>query len=431
MKILLINLPSEGMTIDYTTSKYFLNQSVKYPPLGLLTIAAHIDKNKHEVKVLDIISEGYSIAETIEIVHQNSPDLLGISAVTRRAWALKEVLNKVNCTTVVGGPHTTYWSQEIISLGADYVIIGYGEQPFPKLINDIENGIASESILTDWDNPPDFPFPDRTLINLKEYVPGEQSNTFKLPVGKLRTTMFSSRGCPFKCIFCDVQEKRYLPRSPKRVVEEMIILKDMGVDEIHIFEDCFNIKKQRVLDICHEIIKRKLGIKWSARARIYPFDAELADAMRSAGGYRINIGVESLDDNLLKYMNKKTTFKQIESFFAVCNEYNIETLAYFMIGFPGETEEYRTTLSEKIKDLGITFPFFNILYPLPCTKYYRDLIKQGIYKKDYWAEYCKDPAPNFELPLPRPTALQDELYATVDEYIRHFYYNEKRSGQIG
>jgi radical SAM superfamily enzyme YgiQ (UPF0313 family) len=419
------------MTLDYTTSKYFLNKSVKYPPLGLLTIAAHIDRNKHEVKVVDIISEGYSIDETIEIVHQNSPDVLGISAVSRRAWALKELLNKVNCTTVVGGPHTTYWSQEIISLGADYVIIGYGERPFPKLINDIENGIASESILTDWDNPPDFPFPDRTLINLKEYVPGEQSNTFKLPVGKLRTTMFSSRGCPFKCIFCDVQEKRYLPRSPKRVVEEMIILKEMGVDEIHIFEDCFNIKKQRVLDICNEIIKRKLDIKWSTRARIYPFDAEIADGMRNAGGYRINIGVESLDGNLLKYMNKKTTLKQIESFFAVCNEYKIETLAYFMIGFPGETEEYRTTLPKKIKDLGITFPFFNILYPLPCTKYYRDLIKQGIYKKDYWAEYFKDPTPNFELPLPRPTVLQDELYATVDEYIGHFYFSEKRGGQIG
>ena len=221
-----------------------------------------------------------------------------------------------------------------------------------------------------------------------------------------------------------------MPRSPKRVVEEMIMLKDMGVDEIHIFEDCFNIKKQRVLDICHEIIKNKLDIKWSTRARIYPFNTELADAMRSAGGYRINIGIESLDNNLLKHMNKKITLKQIESFFAVCNEYNIETLAYFMIGFPGETEEYRTALPEKIKDLGITFPFFNILYPLPCTKYYQDLIKQGIYKKDYWAEFCKDPTPNFELPLPRPRALQDELYATVNEYIRHFYCNEKRGEQI-
>lgn len=422
MKILLINLPAEGMTVDYTTSKYFLNESVKYPPLGLLAISAHIDRTRHEIRVIDTISEGYSIAETIEEIHQYSPDILGISAVTRRAWALKEILRQSEWTTVVGGPHTAHWSQEIVSLGADYVIMGYGERIFPKLMNDIEHGTPSDSILTDWSNPPDFAFPDRTLINLKKYVPQEKKKTFKLPIGKLRTTMFSSRGCPFRCIFCDVQEKKYLPRSSQRVVDEMEDLKAMGVDEIHIFEDCFNIQRKRVIEICNEITKRKLNIKWSARVRIYPFDAELADALTSAGGYRLNVGVESLDANLLKYMNKQITVQQIESFFAICNKYGLQTLAYFMIGFPGETEEYRANLPERIRNLGITFPFFNILYPLPCTKYYRDLIKDGTYKKDYWEEFCKDPTPGFELPLPRPASIQNELYSTVDEYIKEFYF---------
>ena len=103
----------------------------------------------------------------------------------------------------------------------------------------------------------------------------------------------------------------------------------------------------------------------------------------------------------------------------------MEVLAYFVLGFPGETHEYRATLMRELKKLNITYLFFNVLYPLAKTQYYQGLLDEGLYERDYWADFNKSPTKGFELPLPRRLELQQELLFTADQLTGEFYLRPK------
>jgi len=436
MKILLINLPTESKVKDFTTADYMLTDFMRYPPLGLLAIATEV-KKRHSVKVMDV-ANNMSIEAVIEYVLKYQPDLLGISVVTRYLYAMHEISRRVKkgnpeIKIAVGGPHINYFPMETMQLGfVDYALPGYGEKTFPRLVEAVDSANAQdfssipnlyykfqdghihrapaveEPLMLD-----DLPFPDRSLVNLNDYYTAAD---------KVRmTTLYSSRGCPFQCIFCDVQDKKFHFRSAKRLVDEFQEIMGLGIKEIHIFDDTFNVSKQRVIDICEEIIKRKLKIRWSSRARVFPFDKDLAGLMKKAGCERLHVGVESLDPQILKFMKKGITLEQVQSFFKLCNDFRIETLAYFIIGFPNETEEYRRRLFNEARKLKPSYVYFNILYPLPKTEYYNSLLKDGTYKKDYWAEFVSNPTDNFEVPLPRGQELQDRLKEIADNYHRRFF----------
>jgi len=439
MKILLLNLPRDSETKDYTTQEYFLTDFIRYPPLGLLAIAADIDQ-EHSVRVLDVVIKNMSIEDTVKYIENYKPDVLGISAVTRRLYSLHEISRRIkksipDIKIVAGGPHINYFPRETMEFGTlNYVLLGDGEKTFPQLIHAIEMG-GKPQLLTNIPNlyyrssdgqihfnPPDeiptildsLPFPNRHLINLDDYYTA---------VDRYRmTTMYSSRGCPFQCIFCDVQEKKFRFRTPKSVVDEFEEIVALGIEEIFISDDTFNISRQRVIDICKEILRRGIKVRWNARVRAAPFDREMMGLLKQAGCRRLHVGVEHLNPDILRYMKKGITLEQTHNFFTLCREFNMEIMAYLMIGFPGETREYRKGLLKEIEKLGVTYFFFNILYPLPKTEYYQSLLDNGTFKKDYWADFIQNPTKDFELPLPRSRELQNELETIADKHARDFCY---------
>lgn len=439
MKILLINLPRFFETKDFTTPDYFLDNFMKYPPLGLLAIATGVDK-KHSLEILDAAARNMSLEEVVNHIKDKKPDVLGITVVTRRLyamhWITKEVKKALPETKiVVGGPHVNYFPKETMELGiVDYAMSGWCEKAFPQLVEAIEGGSKKEDIKKVpnlyyraegqiFANPPEkeifvldeLPFPNRKLINLFDYYTAAD----KEPM----TTTYSSRGCPNQCIYCDVQEKKWHYRNAKNVVDEFEEISKMGVKLIHIFDDTFNIDRQRVIDICKEIIRRKLKIRWTTRGRVFPFDEEMAELFKKSGGVRWYIGVETLDPEVMKYIKKGITIPQIEKFFRICRKYKIETMAYLMIGFPMETESYRKDLYRIVMKLKPTYVFFNVLCPLPKTAYYKSVLDSGALKEDFWAKFVRDPQPDFEIPYPRTEKEQKELLALSDKYSRKFYFN--------
>lgn len=290
-------------------------------------------------------------------------------------------------------------------------------------------GGCKPGIYTDYINNLDaVPFPRRDLLNVKDYAIAEgNGKNLLFKSGGIRLPMFSSKGCPFRCIFCDVQEKKFRPKSADKVIEEMkSILAIDGVDSVHILDDCFNVNRQRVLEICLKIIGCGLKFQWSARGRV-KLDREMTEALVTAGCKRLHIGVESLDDEVLKFMNKRLNLKTIQEFFRQCKDFGIETLGYFIIGAPMETRKYRESLPKMIRKLGVTYPYFNILYPSSHTQYYFSLLKEGIFKRDYWQEFAENPIPDFELPFPRSKSLHKELQDTVQSYINEFYRETSNS----
>ena len=424
MKVMLITLPKEGETKDFTTPAFYFSDPVRYIPLGILAVATSISGG-HDIRILDADSWDLSIDETIERIHAFAPDVLGISAVTRKAFAMSEILKRVDASIIkaVGGPHVTHYAEETMQLGSDAIFQHDGDRTFNAWLNSgCPKGVYGDYI-KDINSMPlikrDFPG-----FDLSDYMlsggDGKESQIFQKDSLKL-LVMFSSKGCPFQCVFCDVQDKEFRFLSPHRVVDEMEYLLSLGANTIHVLDDCFNINRDRVIKVCEEIKRRNLKFQWSCRGRA-TLDSYTARALTSAGCFRLHVGIESLDPTVLKWMNKKISIEEIKVFCDICNEYNIKIVAYFVLGAPMETREYRKKLPDMIRKLGIKYPYFNILYPAANAKYYRDLMADGTYKIDHWQAFAEKPVPNYEIPLPRSRELQNELEETAERCIKIFYF---------
>ena len=419
MKVLLITLPDEGQTVDYTTASFHLeNKAVRYIPLGLLAVARGISPH-HEVQILDSASLGLDINQTLQEIEAFKPDVLGISAVSRRAYAMAEILRRANVPLkVVGGAHVTHYAPETLALGANAVFRGDGDRNFCAWLEGGRRGGIFDDYIP---NINEVPFPQYELLKLEDYSVSEEDapNTLFKRSGA-RLSMCSSKGCPYRCVFCDVEQRKFRYLSASRVVDEMEFLLSRGGNSVHIVDDCFNVRQDRVLGICEEIKRRGLKLEWSARGRA-EIDSETAKSLSEAGCRRLHVGIESLDGDVLRWMNKKLDVETISKFCSYCQEFGIAILGYFMIGSPVETREYRQRLPDMIKELRISYPYFNLLYPLAHTQYYESLLRNGTFKTDYWQEFAENPVANYELPLPRPEELQMELEETLQHYVEIFY----------
>jgi len=432
MKIVLTTSPGEGETVLNTNPKYVLKDFIKYPPLGLLSIVRNIGK-KHELIIYD--ANEFSFSMLANKIINDKPDLLGISSVTERFYGVLKLAsttksNLPDTKIIVGGPHTDLYPYETMSHPEfDYLLNGPCELTFPLFVdwldknkdvklesidnffyrygNEIKNTSRKKIYQLDG-----YAFPDRTRIDLKKYVSLSDRN--------LMTTMNSSRGCPFRCVFCNVP-RYYTTRSAPYIVDEIEEILDLGFNEIHIIDDTFNINHRRVLDICDLIKKRNLNFRWSTRARLNPFDDDMASAMKEAGCFRLNIGVESHNPQILKYINKNISKEDIIKGFEIIHKYKFETVAYFIIGFPEQTIEDVWETKRFVKQLKPTFVLMNTLLALPFSDFYFELIRKGFYKKDYWREFVLTPVPNYLLPSWRGEEMDQVLIDIRDKMMKEFY----------
>jgi radical SAM superfamily enzyme YgiQ (UPF0313 family) len=412
-------MPYEGEVMDRVTPKFYKNSAVKYMPLGVLSIAACVP-DKYQVEVLDSASLGLSLDETIERIETIAPDVLGLSVLTYRAWAMIQVLERTTASIkVVGGPHATFNHDVIFKQGADAVFVGDAERTFPKWLDDgCPKGIF-KSPQVELDS---LPFPARHLMDLKDYEI-EANDDLLFNVGNLRLPMYSSKGCPLKCIYCDVQQKVFNFKSPERCVEEFQELIRLGATSIHILDDAFNIMKERISTMSKALVDNDIKVDWSARGTVETREQVIAD-LGAAGCKRLHVGIEHLEDEVLEYFKKAQRFKQIDRFAQLCGQHDITILGYFIIGAPMETEDYRKNLPQMIEDLNIKIPYFNLLAPLAETPYYYELLQSGVLERDYWAEFCANPVKDFEMPSGRSLEEDLELQAAADEYSAYFRRKE-------
>lgn len=410
MKILLSTTPSEGEFKNWTTPTYFQADRInKYMPLGILSLATNIS-DEHEVKVIDPPSEGWSIEKTISIIQKEDPDIFGLSAITRRTYAMKEILQHIDIPYIaVGGPHTKHYSSQILSYGADAVFVGQmADLEFKMAIKTYRKGVIHCNT-----NINDIKFPRREFLNIKRYFP----KAFTLFKSNFRLPMFTSSGCPNRCKFCNVLQKKVIYKSPDIVIQEMEYLKSIGCKSIHVLDDNFNINCKHVNGILDKIEQNKLDIEWSGRGQTR-MNLKLLKRMKEDGFKRIHVGIESLDNEILKFFNKNETYDDVIKFCNECKKNEIDILGYFIIGAPIETKEYRSTLLDRIRQLGIKYPFINVLFPEPNTEYYAELLRDGIYKRDYWKEYMKNPIPDYEIPYPYGKKRKQEIWEFMEKMIQ-------------
>jgi radical SAM superfamily enzyme YgiQ (UPF0313 family) len=262
----------------------------------------------------------------------------------------------------------------------------------------------------------EYPILDRRLIEYQKYydVMGQ---------GGVFTTMISSRGCPYRCTFCNTPRHRYRVMSPSRVCDEIEACLELGIREIYFVDDTFNITNKRVTDLCDEIIRRGLEFSWTVRFRVKGVDRPLLETMRAAGCSRIQFGVEQGTEEGLLRLKKDVTAREIQHAFRLCREVGIRTVAYFMIGTPTERsrQDVLDTIAYSI-DLKPDFVMYNILTPFPGTALWDEGERDGVLDPRPWFEFMNAPDEAFKAQVWDEYFTREELRDLLDLAWRRFYW---------
>jgi len=398
--------------------------------------------SNHQVEILDCQVEELDYKQIENKIKEKNPDAIGLTTMT---FTLIDVLNiakiakKINSEIkiILGGPHVDIYPKETINQPhIDYLVLGEGEMPLKNLLDNINSTdnlhLIKSIVFKDNDkiintgkaelnqDLDSLPFPARHLTPYKKY----SSVLSKVnPV----TTMFTSRGCPYNCLFCDRPNlgKIFRARSAKNVVNEMEECKKMGIKEILIYDDTFTVNRQRVIDICLEIQKRNLHINWDVRARVDTVDKELLKMMKVSGCQRIHYGVEAGTQKILNILRKGITLKQAEKAFELSRKIGFETLAYFMIGSPTETKKDILKTIKFAKKLKPDFVHITITTPFPATDLYRMGLEQKIWPNDHWQKFAKNPRADFIPPVWEKILSKEELISLNRKAYRAFYFRPK------
>ncbi len=415
MKIALV-YPPFSHSIRTTLPEFVKENEGCFPPLGIMYVASFLREFEKgcEVLMIDAVAENLDHDGIQRRLETFAPDVVGISCWTfslidslKVAEGAKQRDPRV--ITCLGGPHVTIFPGETAAFPAvDFAITGDGERAFTLLIRELrttrkydsvpnlfykESGaVRSSAIARREDDLDALPYPDRTLTPLEQYT--------SLPDGGAKiTTMVTSRGCPFQCTFCFQQGTRWRYRSVDNIVAEISQCASLGIRKILIFDETFTVNRNRVLQLCAELEKRKLPIRWSCRSRVDTMDDEMMDAMARAGCTRISFGVESADDEVLRRLNKKISPDQARRVFAAARKRRITTLADFMIGCPGEQREQTIASIELAVELEPDYVQFTQLTLFPATPLYREALEEGVLTRDVWREYAEHPSVEFTPPV--------------------------------
>lgn len=368
-------------------------------PLGLAYLAAVLEKEGYRVKIIDSPTLNYSIDEVIRKTLEYQPDIIGISVLTttfNRSVILANKLKEfIKVPIIAGGPHATVLPFEVMQHQSfDYVVIGEGELTTLELTKVLASGdlksleqipgivfrkngdlikTTSRPLIQDIDS---IPFPARHLLPpLSAYHPTPATYK-KLPIG----TIMTSRGCPYKCVFCSraIFGNSCRFRSTENVVQELkILVNDYQAAEIRIWDDTFNSNPQRAIDICEGIVKSKLNISWTCLARLNFARKDVLEAMKKAGCWQISYGIESGNDEILKKIKKGITKEMVRQGIKATKAAGISALGFFIIGLPGETEATMRQTIDFAKELNLDAANFTICMPYPGSEIYDELKASG------------------------------------------------------
>jgi radical SAM superfamily enzyme YgiQ (UPF0313 family) len=439
MNVLFINPPNFDELTGFLPE--MVDQEAGFnPPLSILFLAGYLlDHSHHHVEILDAQVEQLDYTRLEGRLKHIAFDVVGITVMTLTLIDVIRTIDLVKktnpeCKVVVGGPHVHLFPEEMLNItGVDFAVIGEGEVALVRLLENINDYDALREIkgLVYKDDKGQLfnngPSPIQDLDSLsfpaRHLTPYEKYNSLlakRTPV----TTLITSRGCPFKCTFCDRPHfggKGFRAMSAKRVVEEFETCLRMGIHEFLIYDDTFTVDKERVKDICKSVIEKRLDIGFEIRTRVDTVDMEVLALLKQAGCRGIHYGVEAGTDKILKVLQKKISLEQAKKVFDLTKQMKIQTLAYFMIGSPTETREDIIETFRIARWLNPDYFHLSIFAPFPATKIYEDGLKNGFIKTDYWQEYAKNPTEDFQLRFWEENLSREELIELLKLGYKTYY----------
>ena len=384
---------------------YYPISETPSPPLGLAYLAAALEEAGVAVKILDFVVFPYSKKYLESELGDFLPDAVGVTAVTmsfdnaiRVVKDVKEINPEI--LTVMGGPHVSFCAEETMTAypELDVVALGEGEKTIVDLAAETDNGRNWGKMrgIVYRDGPRLFSTPTRESLMDVDSLPLPARHL--IPLGRYRAlgmpvSLTTSRGCPFKCIFC-VGRKMVGPkvryRNPQKVTDEFEYLAGLNFPQINIADDLFTANKEHCLSVCREIMRRGIETEWTSFARVDTVSRQVLMTMKESGCTTVSFGVESANPDILKTIRKGITIEQVTAAVTLCTDVGITPHISFILGLPGETPETleeTTAFGERLKDMGALYGF-HLLVPFPGTEVRKQSGSLGIkILTNDWSQY--------------------------------------------
>lgn len=386
-------------------------QDTGMPSLGILYMAAVLEKNGKPVEVLPANILKMTVNDVVEHIKKSDAGLVGITITTENRMEAFDVcrLVKQSCpdkTVIAGGPHCTNADMDTIEHipEIDIVVRGEAEQTLVEIVECLENNGSLGSIdgitYRDENGRPvqnkircyiqeldDLPMPARHLDVMDKYnfyvdIPGKGK--------KLASNMMTSRGCPFNCNFCATPHnwgRKVRGFSPERVLEEIELLKnEYGVEVVWFYDDTFNYNPKRLETICNMIIERKLDINWWCEVRIDALTRDQLALMAKAGLYHVGFGVESANPRVAQNIIHKGAASTDKALQVIewANELGVTPNPFFIFSHPTETyPEALETLKFAQSIAGRAECSLSVLHVYPGSELHRWALDHGQIPVDF------------------------------------------------
>lgn len=442
MKVLIINEP---FVRDFCRTQRWAARTrgrVLRAPDWLAYAAAVLERQGHEAKLIDMVANGQTKDDLRALVKKENPDFVVLDSTTPSIYSdiecahiIKQELGS-GVRIIMVGPHISVLPKETLmdAAGAvDFGCIGEYDYSVKEVVESFHtpDKIRGIAYYRDGDvfiNPPrqlidnldELPFPAWHHLDLMKYFDG----------GKLYPyiDIISGRGCPNRCTFCLwpqlMHGSRYRLRSPVNVVDEIeydikLLPQVLKGGEFFFEDDTFTADKERAIQLCEEIIRRKLRITFSVNARADSADLDMFRIMKKAGCRELLVGFESGVQEILDAVNKNITIGQSYKFIKLAKKAELEVHGCFVIGLPGETEETAQKTIDFAVSLGCDTVQFSGATPFPGTVLFNQARAKGWLKTSDWSMWLRDGEQKGLIDY--PDISEERINYYVDLGLRKFY----------
>ncbi len=372
--------------------------------------------------------------EVRKTIEKCDPDVVGISAKTQNftsacivAALAKQA--KPSTTVILGGPHPSMVGRDVLLCpDIDLAVCGEGERTIVELLGAIEadSDISQVAGVVYWRAGQIVQSPRRELIAELDSLgfPHEAARQSLLdydryPLGAFQY-VFASRGCPHDCFFCgsrNIWTRKVRFRTPANVVEELQQLQKLGLRFVHFDDDMFGVTRKNLKQLCRAIAENCPQLRWSCEIHVKLVDNETITEMKRAGCFRVQLGIESGCDEILEEMRKGFTIDQAQAACRIIKKHGLQLHAFFMVGFPQETEQSLARTSQAMKTIAADRVLYSIFTPYPGTEAYDYCREKGLVGEniDLSMHFHQSPANCFCSQIPRQRFRQ--LVAEIEKNI--------------
>jgi anaerobic magnesium-protoporphyrin IX monomethyl ester cyclase len=389
----------------------------RYPPLSLIYLAAYARQHGFTVEICDAGAHLYSDDQVLEIIARLRPRAIGFTFMTPQFPSVAVLSSKIaknfsDTFQIAGGTHVNSLPEQSLSqiLDLDCLVLGEGERTLVEVLEILRadgrkelshvRGLAlrdGEGLLKTpprelFANLDDLPMPAWDLLPIAKYEVSQPGRRYEYSEG-IALTISASRGCPYSCVFCAshaVFKPGHRQRSPKLVVDELEYLyRNHGVRHYFMVDEVLFHRKEYVIELSQELIRRKLPLIWAGNARVNSpaISDEVLEIAKAAGCVRIDFGVETGSPKILKEIRKGIKLSDVYSAHRMTHRHDLATTTLMMVGHPNETMDDVRDSIRLIAHIESDYPEFGPATPFPATELYDMAKEEGWLRSEDWGQY--------------------------------------------